>query len=181
LQGILALVIVVYTAVNLSNVSVDYNSGFEVYEASCLLGNPPANLTVDLPGDYSIDFNISTSNCLMLEILGGCTIGLGIVLGLLQCYTCHFCGLGGLVDGLFAVAGVVTWVVASILVGQARSDLNAIPPPLNDGFNSRRDVIYYMCWVEVGFFGVCCICSLLKCCCCCCGGGGYRDGKDVLV
>ena len=111
----------------------------------------------------------------MLEILGGCTIALGILLTLLQCLTCNFCGLGGILDGIFALAGGAVWLAAAILVQDARNDLNGASP--NDTYNSRRNTIAAMVWVEFILFALIFICALLKCCCCCCRGG--KGDKEV--
>lgn len=182
MQAFLALAIVIYTATQLTNQDIswtDVTAGTLdnklTGSSACLLGNPDA--TDAISSAYVQDFNITTNNCLMLEILGGVTIGVGILLSIVQCYTCHLCGLGGLLDGAFAFCAACCWLAASLLVNTARNDLNGVQPPYNDGFNNRRDIIYVMCWVETALLIVSFLAALFKCCCCCGGGGG--KGYDI--
>jgi hypothetical protein len=86
MQSLLALAIVIYTATQLSSVNVDLGGvlGSEdtLSEDFCALGTG---------GGPSIDgfsaASISNSNCLFLEILGGITIAVGIVIGIIQCFS----------------------------------------------------------------------------------------------
>jgi len=113
----------------------------------------------------------------MLQILGGLTIGLGIVIGIIQCYTCYLCGLGGLLDGLFGLAGAAVWGAAAGIIesavesdgslADAASDKVPEPGVLADNvssLNSERDAVRIMCWVEFGLFCFLVFASLLKCC-----------------
>ena len=52
-----------------------------------------------LLGTNTDRYTFTSSNCLMLQILSGLTIGVGLVIGIIQCYTWYvsLCrrGLGG--------------------------------------------------------------------------------------
>lgn len=178
MQSGLALAITVYTAIKLVDVSwnpllipsegADFNNLTST--SFCALGKESTNFTI---GDYSFDTaSISNNNCLFLQILGGCTIGLGIVIGIIQCYTCHLCGLGGILDFIFAAAGSAAWVVASLMVTNIYKDGNASDNPAVIAFNDERETIMIMCWVEFGLFASIIFASILKCLTCC---GGRKD------
>lgn len=130
------------------------------FEASCLLGSN------DNESDY-----FSSNNCLMVQITAGLTIGLGIVIGIIQCYTCYLCGLGGILDGLFALAGAAVWgAISGVLTdslndkGQFEQIDSDFTPEEIDTYNSRRNSTEVMCWVEFGLFCFIVFATILKCC-----------------
>jgi len=154
---------VVYVSVKLTDIT--YVVGTNEINGQCFLGSNTNEL------------NFSSNNCLMLQILGGLTIGLGIVIGIIQCYTCYLCGLGGLLDGLFGLAGAAVWGAAAGIIesavesdgslADAASDKVPEPGVLADNvssLNSERDAVRIMCWVEFGLFCFLVFASLLKCC-----------------
>lgn len=171
--SLLALIIVIYVSIKLTDVTFD-GVNFEFY---CLLGTND-NL-----------YTFSSNNCLMLQILSGLTIGVGLVIGIIQCYTCNLCGLGGILDGLFSLCGAGAWGYAAGVIntavnsnGELRAQYEAgvsLPGPtdllnlrlnqtlLNDDYNSvinQRDATRIMCWIEFGLFCFLLFASLLKCC-----------------
>ena len=170
--SLLALIIVIYVSIKLVDISFD---GVD-YEFYCLLGNNE-NL-------YTFSYN----NCLMLQILSGLTIGVGLLVGIIQCYTCNLCGLGGILDGIFSLLGAGSWGYAAGVIntavnsnGELRTKYESgvsLPGPanllqnvdvslLNDDYNSvvnQRDATRIMCWIEFGLFCFLLFASLLKCC-----------------
>lgn len=171
----LAIAITVYTAVKLADVSwnplyISTNGadlGNLTSTSFCALGKQSTTFTV---GELSFDTaSISNDNCLFIEILGGCTIGLGIVIGIIQCYTCHLCGLGGILDFIFAAAGAAAWCVASIMVTNVYKDGNDSDNPAVTAFNDERKAVMIMSWVEFGLFASIIVAAVLKCLTCCGG------------
>jgi hypothetical protein len=154
LQSFLALAIVIYTALQLSNVDVTVENGTS--ESFCALGTK--GLTV---GDLSTD-DIASSNCLFLEILGGLTIAIGFIIGIIQCFTCHLCGLGGILDLIFAILGFGAWLAASIIVTDVYNDTKAEGP--DAPYNDNRKTIMIMCWVECALFATIILFAIMKCC-----------------
>ena len=170
--SLLALIIVIYVSIKLVDISFD---GVD-YEFYCLLGTNE-NL-------YTFSYN----NCLMLQILSGLTIGVGLLVGIIQCYTCNLCGLGGILDGIFSLLGAGSWGYAAGVIntavnsnGELRTKYESgvsLPGPanllqnvdvslLNDDYNSvvnQRDATRIMCWIEFGLFCFLLFASLLKCC-----------------
>ena len=125
-------------------------------QATCFLGT----------NDYSL--SLSSNNCIFLQILGGLTIGVGLLIAIIQCYTCNLCGLGGLLDGLFALAGSAAWGAASAVITEALNGSNLPGGDLNpsdiSNLNHYRSVTQIMCWVEFGLFCFVLLSCLLKCC-----------------
>jgi hypothetical protein len=170
--SLLALIIVIYVSIKLVDISFD---GVD-YEFYCLLGTNE-NL-----------YTFSSNNCLMLQILSGLTIGVGLLVGIIQCYTCNLCGLGGILDGIFSLLGAGSWGYAAGVIntavnsnGELRTKYESgvsLPGPanllqnvdvslLNDDYNSvvnQRDATRIMCWIEFGLFCFLLFASLLKCC-----------------
>lgn len=160
MQSLVALAIVLYTAFKLSDINVDIGGVFgsedTLSEGFCALGT--AGLDA---GNFSTT-DIASSNCLFLEILGGVTIAIGIVIGVIQCYTCNICGLGGILDLIFAILGTAAWLAASIIVTDVYNDTKseAADAPYND----ERRVIMILCWVEFALFASIVLSAIMKCC-----------------
>mmetsp|Transcript_1533 Transcript_1533/g.5013 ORF Transcript_1533/g.5013 Transcript_1533/m.5013 type:complete len:204 (-) Transcript_1533:1685-2296(-) len=95
--SLLALIILIFVSIKLTDISFN---GLN-YDFECLLGTNTDRYT------------FTSSNCLMLQILSGLTIGVGLVIGIIQCYTCNLCGVGGVLDGLFALCGAGAWGYAA--------------------------------------------------------------------
>ena len=178
LQTLLAVGITVYTALKLSNVSVTvdgvFGPGDTVSESFCALGNTSDYNVGGSVGNITISTSsIASSNCLLLEILGGVTIAIGIVIAVIQCYTCNLCGMGGVLDFIFGVIGSAAWLAAAIIITGVYSDNKDSP----DGYSDRREVVMIMTWVEFGLFASIVLAAVLKCCCCC--GGRSKSDVDV--
>lgn len=103
----MALAIIIITAFKLQSVSFEVDN-VTLAEASCLLGSDPT----------------SGSNCILLEVVGGITIALGLAVGLVQCLTCHLCGLGGILDAIFAAVGTVLWIGTAVTVQKGNNATN---------------------------------------------------------
>lgn len=166
--SILALIIVVFVSVKLTDVGFDGVN----YDFQCLLGTNTSLAT------------FTSNNCLMLQILGGLTIGLGLLIGIIQCYTCNLCGLGGILDGIFSLCGTGAWGYAAGVInhavdsnGQLRSeydqgnlDVSSVTYDVSqvssdiDTTNNQRNATRIMCWIEFGFFCFLLLASVLKCC-----------------
>lgn len=166
--SILALIIVIFVSVKLTDVTFDGVN----YDFQCLLGT---NTSLE---------TFTSNNCLMLQILGGLTIGLGLLIGIIQCYTCNLCGLGGILDGIFSLCGSGAWGYAAGVInhavdsnGQLRSeyeqgnlDVSSVVFDVSqvssdvDTTNNQRNATRIMCWIEFGFFCFLLFASILKCC-----------------
>ena len=204
----LALVILIYTATQLSNVTVNVLAGlpssnstlpglitnttsffasldnatnYYPQQSSCALG-VPTNITENWftfgVDNQTLSYNVSSiasTNCLLVEGLSGATIAVALILGLLQCYTCHFCGLGGILDFAFAFAGSIAWGVTAGIINTATNNINNSGNDPNN--NDSRFAVTIMCWVEFGFFLVLVLASCLKCCVCC--GRTVDKGFDI--
>jgi hypothetical protein len=157
-QTILAAVIMAVTFVKLQDVDFSYTE-LTTSEASCLLGEDPQ----------------SGSACVLVEVIAGVTIALGLVVGILQCVTCYCCGFGGLLDFLFACAGVVIWLGTAVTVQNAAdAAANSSNPAYAQTGTDWRNAVVVMCWVEMGLFATIAIASLARC-----ATGGRRSRKDV--
>jgi hypothetical protein len=127
------------------------NPDFSPDESSCVLG-----------ADAD-----TGSNCVLLEVAGGVTIALGLVVGIIQCFTCHMCGLGGVLDVLFATAGALLWAAVSVIVTRGKQAAEEFDSSAEN--DKWREVIVVMSYVEAGMFGLIAIMGFSKCCC-----GGRR-------
>lgn len=140
---------------NLGNLT----KAFIPVENSCALGATSDTII------FGVSYNtttIASSNCQLLEILGGCTIGLGLLIAILQCYTCYFCGFGGILDLAFAAAGSIAWAVAAVIINQKYVNIkNSGNDPSN---NTKREIVMIMCWAELGCFVLLLLATFSKCC-----------------
>ena len=82
--SLLALFLVIWVSIKLTDISFN---GLD-YEFQCLLGTNENRYT------------FTSNNCLMLQILSGLTIGVGFVIGIMQCFTCNLCGARDPRDGV---------------------------------------------------------------------------------
>lgn len=46
-------------------------------------------------------------------VVAGISVIVSLLISLVQCVTCHLCGIGGVLDVIFAAAGTAWWVVVS--------------------------------------------------------------------
>jgi len=176
--SLLALFLVIWVSVKLTDITFN---GLD-YEFQCLLGTNENRYT------------FTSNNCLMLQILSGLTIGVGFVIGIIQCFTCNLCGLGGVLDGLFALLGAGAWGYAAGVLQTAvdsngnlagELEANQNPDIVNTALNaamsaagvgagelggdydtvlSQRTTTGILAWVEFGLFCFLLLLTLLKCC-----------------
>jgi len=176
--SLLALFLVIWVSVKLTDITFN---GLD-YEFQCLLGTNENRYT------------FTSNNCLMLQILSGLTIGVGFVIGIIQCFTCNLCGLGGVLDGLFALLGAGAWGYAAGVLQTAvdsngnlagEMEANQNPDIVNTALNaamsaagvgagelggdydtvlSQRTTTGILAWVEFGLFCFLLLLTLLKCC-----------------
>ena len=176
--SLMALFLVIWVSIKLTDISFN---GLD-YEFQCLLGTNENRYT------------FTSNNCLMLQILSGLTIGVGFVIGIIQCFTCNLCGLGGVLDGLFALLGAGAWGYAAGVLqtavdsnGNLAGELaaNQNPDIVNTALNaamsaagvgaselgsdydtvlSQRTTTGILTWVEFGLFCFLLLLTLLKCC-----------------
>lgn len=159
LQLACAASVIVITALKLHNFKVSWDGArwnADVHN-TCLLGTMSngANL------------------CYFAYMAGGISIVATAALSILQCCTCHLCGLGGILDAVFAVAGTFLWAVAGIIFNQ----YNKAPTMANMPRPEWRMSITILSFSACALFGVmslAAVYSLLSACCCCCKGGGSR-------
>jgi hypothetical protein len=95
-----------------------------------------------------------------------------LALSILQCCTCHLCGLGTLLDAAFASAGCVLWAICGVLFDQVQKQpvMQYAPRP------EWRLSIVILSFVACGLFGLMALAAIwgiLSACCCgsCCGDG----------
>ena len=139
-------------SVYVDDITISFSEGSGT-ESGCLLG-------IGKSGSFE-----DTSYCLLLQVLGGLTIAIGILLAFLQCITCNFCGLGGIFDLIFAVAGAFAWLATAIVTTDATNDANSNDDSLQATRNTdRRNTVSILAWVEFGLFAVIVLSFLFRCC-----------------
>eukprot|EP00887_Chlorella_sp_A99_P006402 scaffold3.g6402.t1 len=92
------------------------------------------------------------------------------------CITCHFCGLGGILDLLFAIAGTAWWAIGGgIVTSNANKNVVLTTPDSTKTWglpqSGWRDTVVVSMWIECGLFGLLVISGIARSCCRCCGGG----------
>lgn len=164
LQVAAAAAIIVITAMKLHRVSISFDK--QSYQADvsnvCLLGTTDngANL------------------CYFAYIVSGISIVATGILSLLQCCTCNLCGLGLILDGVFAAAGAVLWGIAGYIFDFYRKQplMALVPRP------EWRQSIPILAYAACALFGLMLLAAayaLLSTCCCpgSCGGSSRSSGK----
>mmetsp|Transcript_33685 Transcript_33685/g.60819 ORF Transcript_33685/g.60819 Transcript_33685/m.60819 type:complete len:186 (-) Transcript_33685:394-951(-) len=143
-----------------------------------------------LSGDLSpievIQHNDSTSCYLGANVKGhnlcayayavcGASIVATFIISLFLCITCEFCGLGSIIELLFAGLGTAWWVAASIVFTKYGKTANNDNWPYKDA----RNTVIVLSWLEAVFFGIIVLYGVLKALCsicsCCCGGASEKD------
>jgi hypothetical protein len=98
---------------------------------------------------------------------GGVSVAATGLLSLLQCCTCSLCGLGLLLDALFAAGGTLMWAAVATLFNHynQRPIMAAVPRP------EWRESITVLSFVAAALFGLMALaavyCMLALCCACC--------------
>lgn len=167
LQLACATAIVIITSLKLHNVKLNWDGKAwnANLENTCLLG------TMDN----------GTNLCYFAYAAGGISIIATAALSILQCCTCHFCGLGGILDTMFAAAGTFLWMAAGIIF----NTYNKKPAMDNAPQKDWRMSITVLSFCACALFGVMAIAavySMLSACCSCCKGSSHKTKvvyKDV--
>lgn len=118
--------------------------------------------------------------------MAGISVIVSLLISLVQCVTCHLCGIGGVLDVIFAAAGTAWWVVvsrrgggvqacdkylvdsslltparrwiiASAIVTKHANQANGVLPEEN-----WRNTVVGMMWAEVGVFGIMFLSGLIR-------------------
>ncbi|KAF6254451.1 hypothetical protein COO60DRAFT_1540574 [Scenedesmus sp. NREL 46B-D3] len=160
LQTAVAAAIIVITALKLHKVSVGWNS--DTYNADvsnvCLLGftEQGANL------------------CYFAYAVSGISIVATGVISILQCCTCNLCGLGTLLDAIFAAAGTVLWAVAGVMFNlyEKMPAMAGAPRP------EWRRAIPILSFTACALFGVMCLAAIYSIFAACCCGRSKRGYKS---
>jgi mannose-P-dolichol utilization defect protein 1 len=160
LQTAVATAIIVITALKLHKVSVGWNA--DTYNADvsnvCLLGH------TEQGGNL----------CYFAYIVSGISIIATGILSLLQCCTCNLCGLGTVLDAIFAAAGTVLWAVAGVMFNwyQKLPAMAAVPR------QQWRHSIPILCFTACTLFGIMCLAAIYSIFAACCCGGSKRGYKS---
>jgi len=172
LQACVAAGIVVITALELQGNSLTANLGSILDQASNLItsGDVNATETQCLLGNNSVN-----SNCVTLEVLGGVTIALALLIGVLQCLSCNCCGCGGFLDWVFAAVGAALWTAMGVVVldgynKEEKKDKEALAnrrmtQETFDNNHQWRLIVLAMCWGMVALFCIIFLIGVIKCCC----------------
>eukprot|EP00878_Enallax_costatus_P000696 GHUV01000805.1.p1 GENE.GHUV01000805.1~~GHUV01000805.1.p1 ORF type:complete len:175 (+),score=33.96 GHUV01000805.1:330-854(+) len=160
LQTCAAVAIIVITALKLNKITLDLNvAQLSIQNKdTCLLGKAEngANL------------------CYFAYAVSGISIIATGILSILQCCTCHLCGLGSILDAIFAAAGTALWAVAGVVF----LHYDALQPSWLPLPEWRRS-IPALSFVACALFGIMCLASIwsmMSACCC----KGSRGGKGVV-
>lgn len=131
-----------------------------------------------------------TNTCLMGTASNGvnlCYVAYGFsgvsvlataALALLLCCTCNLCGLGTVLDTVFALAGAAWWAVAGVVFNFYFKAPEVAALPQAD----IRGWIVILCWIGCACFAAAFLvnlASLLQKCCSCCSGDGGSRSRDV--
>jgi mannose-P-dolichol utilization defect protein 1 len=153
-----AVAIIVITAMKLNKITLDFNQAQLSVQTkdTCLLGKAEngANL------------------CYFAYAVSGISIIATGILSILQCCTCHLCGLGGILDVIFAAVGTAVWAVAGVVF----LHYDALQPAWMPLPEWRRS-IPALSFVACALFGIMCLASLWSMMSNCCCKGRSRAGK----
>jgi len=166
LQLACAAAIIVITALKLHKVNITWDDktwNTDVLN-TCLLGTMEngANL------------------CYFAYIAGGISVLATLALSILQCCTCHLCGLGGLLDAVFAAAGTILWAIAGVIFDRyyKQPAMQNVPRP---EWRLSITILSFAACALFGIMALAAIYSILSACCCggCCGGGSSKRTQVV--
>lgn len=116
-----------------------------------------------------LGFGNSGGVCIFLYIVAGVTFLLCLIIGVLQCVTCDFCGLGGIVDWIVAFLGCLVWVVAAAVASAGMKDQDNADqqPPQNPDSGDRhkwRLVTVILSWVIALLFLIISLAGIARFC-----------------
>lgn len=160
-QLAVAGLIIGLTAARMSNFKFSAADGSGKLTDNCLLGSTPNGVNL----------------CYVAYGWSGVSILATLALSLLECCTCNLCGLGFLVDTIFALAGTAWWAIAGVMFRfySQQPNVAALPQAQTRGW------IIILAWIGCGLFAVAFLVNLYRMisrCCGCCGhskGSGRRD------
>lgn len=114
------------------------------------------------------------SLCVGSYIVAGISLAASFALSLFLCLTCNLCGLGAVIDAVFAGVACALWSVwSSVLIKNEHPNA-----PMQDW----RTAVIALAIACAALFGIACLFSLSKIfasCCSCCGCGSGSSGRDV--
>lgn len=94
----------------------------------------------------------NTSVCTYLYAVGGVSILMTIVLGLLQLITCNMCGCGKYMDAVFTVLAACWWLAAGFITLTNAKAANESSPAIPG--QEWRTAIVLLCWITSGLFAL---------------------------
>ncbi|KAF8057859.1 Slbp [Scenedesmus sp. PABB004] len=153
-----AVAVIAITAVQLAG--VDSFAWAEVInQKQCLASADPKNLSV----------------CTYIYAVGGVSIAMTLIIGLLQLVTCNMCGCGKYMDAVFTVVAAGWWLVAGFITAAHARGAGAARVR---GRGARTWVVL-LCWVTAGLFAALFIVHLARIGVSCCrkrrGARGEAD------
>lgn len=167
MQVACAAAIIVITALKLHKVNVawDEKKWSADVQNVCLLGfmNNGGNL------------------CYFAYMASGISLAATAALSILQCCTCYLCGLGTLLDAVFAMAGACLWAVSGLIFNKYNTQPSMANVPRPD-WRFSITVLSFSACALFGIMGLAAIYSVLAavCCCKCCGGSSSRARTQVV-
>lgn len=94
----------------------------------------------------------NTQVCTYIYAVGGVSIVMTLIIGLLQLITCNMCGCGKYMDAVFTVLGALWWLAAGFITAhQARGADSATPMV---GAKEWRTAVVLLSWVTSGLFAL---------------------------
>lgn len=128
---------------------------------ACLIGKPP-------PNAEGLPIVPGANMCYYAFSVGGFSLLATLALSILQCVTCQLCGLGPILDAVFALAGAAWWALAGVLFTQTRdAPYNRLLP-----LPEWREALVVVCWVGCGLFALWFVISVARV-----RGGGRRGRR----
>ncbi|GAB4818993.1 hypothetical protein N2152v2_006039 [Parachlorella kessleri] len=147
MRVVLAIAIIALVAVKLDNVVVT-TSGDNIH-----------NLQVKVNSTCSLGTAID-SNSLCAYTYAACAISLvvSLAISIIQCCTCNLCGLGRILDLIFAVVGTGWWAIAAAVIQKHVDDA------ANEGLSLQhyRTATVGLMWTEVALFGLLVISGVVR-------------------
>jgi len=109
-----------------------------------------------------------------------------LAVGFLQCITCNMCGLGVILDTVFAAAGTALWTLAGVVLYQSKdlqqnkALISALPADKQSSTTTINSIVFYLAWAACGLFAImffACLWRMLSTLCCkgCCGSSRKRE------
>eukprot|EP00878_Enallax_costatus_P020428 GHUV01021599.1.p1 GENE.GHUV01021599.1~~GHUV01021599.1.p1 ORF type:complete len:219 (+),score=59.95 GHUV01021599.1:439-1095(+) len=92
------------------------------------------------------------SVCTYIYAVGGVSIVLTIIIGLLQMITCNMCGCGKVLDAVFTVLATAWWLIAGFITAAHAKAANDAKPKINQA--EWRNAVVLLCWITAGLFAL---------------------------